>query len=90
MQPINILGKKLEGKIAYFNFLNAWARLTTVGSHISLKEDGTWASVFSNHHTAFLYLKRYLKDKFMMMETFIKVSKVMSFEHCLENGVAKL
>lgn len=45
----------------YFNFLYAWARLTTVGSHISLKEVGMRANVFSNHQTAFLYLNHKLQ-----------------------------
>ena len=41
----------------YLSFLNAWARLTTVGSQISVNTDGIWANVFSNHLTALPYLK---------------------------------
>lgn len=41
----------------YLSFLYAWARLTTVGSQISVNADGIWANVFSNHRTALPYLK---------------------------------
>lgn len=40
--------------------------MTTVGSHISLKEDGMCAKVFSNHHTALLYLQVYKWKKVLV------------------------
>lgn len=57
MPGTNYHNEVIKMKETYFSFLKAWARLTRVGSHISLREDAMCNNVFSNHHTALLYLK---------------------------------